>query len=121
METILPDLPPPCIRPHHALPLRPLPLFIHPLLLRVPLLRPFATALPASAAPSPAAHGSLRPSAASFCGVLTWTLALNNRENMGEAEEDSPKRSIDSDNRIDSMVFDAPNPEEVGMEDGLDV
>ena len=59
--------------------------------------------------------------APSFCGVLTWTLALNNREKMGEAEEESTKRSIDSDNRIDLMVFDAPNPEEVGMEDGLDV
>ena len=40
---------------------------------------------------------------------------------MGEVEEESTNCSIDSDNRIDFMVFDAPNPEEVGMEDGLDV
>ena len=32
------------------------------------------------------------------------------------------KHSIDSDNNpIDDMVFDDPNPEEVGMEDGIEV
>ena len=32
------------------------------------------------------------------------------------------KHSIDSDNNpIDDMVFDDPNPEEVGKEDGIDV
>ena len=43
--------------------------------------------------------------------ISEWTLALDTWENTSEAEEeDSPKRSIDSDNNlIDVMFFDAPN------------
>ena len=50
-----------------------------------------------------------------------WTLALNTWDNTGKAEEESPKCSIDSNNRISAMVFDAPNLEEVGKKDGLEV
>ena len=39
-----------------------------------------------------------------------WTLDLNTWENTWEAEEDLLKRSIDSDNIIEAMVLDAPNP-----------
>ena len=40
---------------------------------------------------------------------------------MGEAEEESLKCITDSDNRIEAMVFDSPNLEEVVKEDGLKV
>ena len=52
-----------------------------------------------------------------------WTLDLDIWENMGEAKEDeSLGRSIYSNNNpIDATVLDAPNPEEVGKEDVLEV
>ena len=50
-----------------------------------------------------------------------WTLDLNTWENTGEAEEELLKCSTYSDSRIEAMVFDAPNPEEVGNEDGVEV
>ena len=36
-------------------------------------------------------------------------------------EEESLKRRIDSDNIIEAMVFDGPNPEELGKEYGFEV
>ena len=53
--------------------------------------------------------------------IFEWTLYLNIWENTGESEEETFKRIIDSDNRIEATVFDAPNPEEVGNEDGIEV
>ena len=50
----------------------------------------------------------------SSSSISEWTLALNTWDNTGEAEEESPKCIIDSYNKIDSMVFDSTNPEEVG-------
>ena len=41
---------------------------------------------------------------------------------MGELDEASPKCIIDSDKRDKyAMVFDAPNPEDMGKEDGIEV
>ena len=59
----------------------------------------------------------------SFAGssISEWTLALNTCDNKGGAEEESLNHSIDSDNRIEAMVFDAPNSEEAVKEDGLEV
>ena len=53
--------------------------------------------------------------------ISEWTLDLNTWNNTKEAEEESPKCSVDLDNRdIYAMVFEAPNPEEVGKEDCLE-
>ena len=48
-------------------------------------------------------------------------MALNTWDKMGEAEEESLKCITDSYYRIEAVVFYAPNPEEVGKEDGLEV
>ena len=50
-----------------------------------------------------------------------WTLTLNTWKNTGEPEEESLKSSTESDHRTEAMVFDEPNPEEVGTEYRLEV
>ena len=65
-------------------------------------------------------HQDLVVSFASYY-ISKWTLDMNTWENTGEVEEESTKHSIDSDNIIYAMLFDDPNPEEVGKEDRLEV